>query len=123
MKKDSTKYGRPPKGSFKRSHKLTIAFNDDELAVMQMKAEAAGLRPAEWCRRCSVQQKIRSALTEEDRKILKGLWNVGNNLNQLVHEMHAKAGFHQSWYAEIAKLMNELKEINAHYRGVMRYDS
>lgn len=77
---DSYKAGRPPKGKSKRSFKLTVSFNEDELLMMRHKARKTGMTPAAYCRRAAVRKQIAEALSEEDRKLLHSLWNIGNNL-------------------------------------------
>lgn len=86
---ESSKAERPPKGHNKRSYKITVSFNADEILMMRHKARETGMTPAAYCRRAAVRKQIAKALTEEDRKLLRFLGNIGNNLNQLVHNLHA----------------------------------
>ena len=91
--KDSSNAGRPPKGKAKRSYKITVSFNEDEIRMMRHKA-----------------------LTEEDRKLLRSLGNIGNNLNQLVHNLHAFGRTAQE--RELRQIAGEFSQLLAYFREV-----
>ena len=113
---DSYKAGRPPKGKSKRSFKLTVSFNEDELLMMRHKARKTGMTPAAYCRRAAVRKQIAEALSEEDRKLLHSLWNIGNNLNQLVHNLHALGRTAQE--RELRQMSREFSQVLAYFREV-----
>lgn len=113
---DSYKAGRPPKGKSKRSFKLTVSFNEDELLMMRHKARKTGMTPAAYCRRAAVRKQIAEALSEEDRKLLHSLWNIGNNLNQLVHNLHAFGRTAQE--RELRQMSREFSQVLAYFREV-----
>ena len=114
----SKKAGRPQKGVFKRSHTLTVSFNDDEFAMMTDKARRSGFPPATYCRKAAVRETIRETLTCEDRKLLRGLWNIGGNLNQIARSLNRTG---QIDIAPIRTALTEIKTIVDYYREVMRY--
>ena len=103
---DSYKAGRPPKGKSKRSFKLTVSFNEDELLMMRHKARKTGMTPAAYCRRAAVRKQIAEALSEEDRKLLHSLWNIGNNLNQIAKVANESGSVYQK---DIEDLQEEFK--------------
>ena len=114
--KDSSNAGRPPKGKAKRSYKITVSFNEDEILMMCHKARETGMTPAAYCRRAAVRKQIAQALTEEDRKLLQSLGNIGNNLNQLVHNLHAFGRTAQE--REVRQISREFSQVLAYFREV-----
>ena len=110
---DSYKAGRPPKGNSKRSFKLTVSFNEDELLMMRHKARKTGMTPAAYCRRAAVRKQIAEALSEEDRKLLHSLWNIGNNLNQIAAVANSTGSVYQK---DIEDMQKEFK----YFRSVMK---
>ena len=113
------KSGRPPKGALKRSRKVTVAFSEEEYCLMKDKATLSGLSPAAYCRRAAVRKEIREALTYEDRKLLQGLWNIGNNLNQIARALNARGN--TNYDSDLKAAGSSLSEIISHYRRVLRY--
>ena len=111
--------GRPPKGAYKRSHKVTVAFNDYEYEMMLTLSESAGLCPADWCRKTALKTRLREALTDEERKQLKDLYRLGVNVNQLLRLMRARGDWH--YEREIAQMLEDHKEINNYFRAVLRH--
>lgn len=119
MEDNKRNVGRPPKGANKRSHKVTVAFNDDEYEMMLALAESSGLCPADWCRKTALQTRLREALTAEERQLLKDLYKLGTNINQLLRLMHARSDWR--YEREIAQMLEQQKEINVYFREVMRH--
>lgn len=118
---DSSKrtIGRPPKGAYKRSHKVTVAFNDYEYEAMLNFAELSGLCPADWCRKTALKTRLRKALTAEERQLLKDLYKLGTNVNQLLRLMHARSDWRYD--SEITQMLKQQKEINDYFREVVRH--
>lgn len=114
--KDSSNAGWSPKGKAKRSYKITVSFNEDEIRMMRHKALETGMTPAAYCRRAAVRKQIVKALTEEDRKLLRSLGNIGNNLNQLVHNLHAFGRTAQE--RELRQIAGEFSQLLAYFREV-----
>ena len=111
--------GRPPKGAYKRSHKVTVAFNDYEYEAMLNFAELSGLCPADWCRKTALKTRLREALTAEERQLLKDLYKLGTNVNQLLRLMHARSDWRYD--SEITQMLKQQKEINDYFREVVRH--
>ena len=118
---DSSKrtIGRPPKGAYKRSHKVTVAFNDYEYEAMLNFAELSGLCPADWCRKTALKTRLREAPPAEERQLLKDLYKLGTNVNQLLRLMHARSDWRYD--SEITQMLKQQKEINDYFREVVRY--
>ena len=119
MEENKRNVGRPPKGAYKRSHKVTVAFNDYEYEMMLVLAERAGLRPADWCRKTALKTRLREALTAEERQLLKDLYKLGTNVNQLLRLMHARSDWRYD--SEITQMLKQQKEINDYFREVVRH--
>ena len=111
--------GRPPKGAYKRSHKVTVAFNDYEFEMMLTLAERAGLRPADWCRKTALKTRLREALSDSERTMLKDNYKIGANLNQLLRLMRARSDWR--YEREIKQMLEEQQKINNYFREVLRY--
>ena len=110
--------GRPAKGSLKRSHKVTVAFNDDEYELMLTLAEMSGLSPACWCRKTALKTRMREAFTDEERLLLKDLYKVGTNLNQLLRVMQSRTG--RLFDREVSDIIAQFRQINSHFREEVR---
>jgi hypothetical protein len=119
MEESARRIGRPPKGACKRSHKVTVAFNDYEYEMMLALAESAGLRPADWCRKTAVKTRLREALSGEDRLLLKDLYKLGTNLNNLLRIMHGRRDWRYD--REITQITEDFRQINNYYREVVRH--
>lgn len=89
----TSKAGRPDTGCLKRSHKVTVAFNDDEFLRMTDKAEMSGLSTAVYCRKSCLTTRILQPPTEDIRSIHRAMCNTENNLNQLVRCLHARRDY------------------------------
>lgn len=113
------KGGRPAKGALKRRHKITVAFNDDEFMTMTDKAECSGLYPAVYCRKAAVQKQLRQAFTSEDRMLLKHLYNVGSNLNQVAHELHARSDYRYD--ERLKEIIRQFGSIHSYFREVTNH--
>ena len=111
--------GRPPKGAYKRSHKVTVAFNDYEYEAMLNFAELSGLCPADWCRKTALKTRLREALTAEERLLLKDMYKLGTNINQLLRLMRARNNWR--FDREIQQMLKDHKQINDYFREVLRH--
>lgn len=116
--KSNRTVGRHPKGAEKRSHKVTVAFNDEEYITMLTLAESAGLCPANWCRKTALKTRPREAFTEEEHHLLKDLYKLGCNLNQLLRVMQSKRDWR--FDQEITQTIEDFRQINVYYREVVR---
>lgn len=72
-----------------REKRIDVYLSAEEIAVVEAKAQEAGLRLAEYCRTASLGQRILS-LPEANPKIWAALAPLCSNLNQLAR--HANEG-------------------------------
>ena len=82
--------GRKPKGAGKRSIKRTIAFSPAEDVLLGQLAARTGLPKAMFVRRAALGCIIYERITAEDNALLKWMYKIGNNINQLVVELRGK---------------------------------
>lgn len=111
--------GRPPKGAYKRSHKVTVAFNEYEYEMMLVLAERSGLRPADWCRKTALKTRLHEALTADELKLVRENYKLGTNVNYLLRLMSAKSDWR--YEREIKQMLEQQREINSYFREVLRH--
>ena len=113
---DKKKGGRPKKSSVSRKSKtIGVCFSEPELYAIRHRAAKANLLLSVYCHDAILNGEIKEPLKKEDLNVLRGLSNVGNNLNQLVKtakfldikrlEDHA-----QSVLIEIQNTINKLSD-------------
>ena len=119
MEDNKRNVGRPPKGAEKRSHKVTVAFNDYEYEMMLVLAERAGLRPADWCRKTALKTRLREALTAEERQLLKDLYKLGTNVNRLLRLMYARSDWRYD--SEIEQMLKDHKQIKDYFMEILSH--
>lgn len=102
--------GRPTK-SVKRDIIKGIRFSKIEYYVVKQKASRAGKNITSYIRHVSLQQKIQTALNEEERRFVRQLIGIANNLNQLTKKAHQE-GLQEILivFEQYKKLMDELLE-------------
>lgn len=82
--KKKKKGGRPKKSSVSRKSKtVAVCFSEPELYAVRHRAEKAKLSLSEYCHDAILDGVIKEPLKKEELDALRGLVNVGNNLNQL----------------------------------------
>lgn len=94
--KTKKKPGRPVlPGTQKRSHKVTVKFNDEEYSTVEIDAAVAGIAVATFVRGAAISATIRERVTaeqlKEHREATAMLGNFGNNLNQLARRLNTGA--------------------------------
>lgn len=104
-------------GSERRSHKVTVVLNNQEL--VSLKADLTPFTISEYCRKAALKHQIREALSHEERQLLRDLYKVGVNLNQLVKWL-AKGNFNVA-LPGIECLQKDFSEINRYFREVLRH--
>ena len=119
MEDNKRNVGRPPKGAEKRSHKVTVAFNDYEYEMMLVLAERSGLRPADWCRKTALKTRLHEALTADELKLVRENYKLGTNVNHLLRLMSAKSDW--CYEREIKQMLEQQREINSYFREVLRH--
>ncbi|MFV0419077.1 MAG: plasmid mobilization protein [Dysgonomonas sp.] len=79
------KGGRPKKSSTVRKSKtIGVCFSEPELYAIKHRAKQANLPVSIYCHDAILNGTIKEPIKKEDMEVLKGLANMGNNLNQFV---------------------------------------
>lgn len=77
--------GRPKKSSTVRKSKtIGVCFSEPELYAIKHRAKQANLPVSIYCHDAILNGTIKEPIKKEDMEVLKGLANMGNNLNQFV---------------------------------------
>lgn len=101
--------GRPRSGIYKRDRKILLSANNMEYRILQAKAEKSGLTVSEYCRDAALHGKVAQTLSKEAVYMIKELYKIGINLNQVAHRMNADGHF--SYIADVLRLSSELKAV------------
>lgn len=79
------KGGRPKKSSLTRKSKtIGVCFSEQEFYAIKYRSKQANLPISIYCHDAILNGEIKEPIKKEDMEILKGLANMGNNLNQFV---------------------------------------
>ena len=85
--------GRPRKAKCdRRSHHHKVSYNDEEEAIIQMKAEEYNARDDQYLHDIGICGEVHAHLTEESTEQLRVICGMANNTNQIAHSANA-AGF------------------------------
>lgn len=76
-----------------KSHKITVRLNNEELEKLQNLTKKAGMLKSEFLRLAIFNVQVNAKLTEEERKILRTLFGIATNLNQIAHKVNAQFEF------------------------------
>jgi hypothetical protein len=76
-----------------RTHKITIRLNDDEFEKLQALSTNVNMVKSEFIRLAIFNVKVIAKMTDEERKILRTLFGVATNLNQIAHKVNAQIDF------------------------------
>lgn len=110
--KSSTKSvgGRPRKEKYdQRRHHHKVSYNDEEEAIIQMKAEDYHAKDDKYLHDIALFGEVYAHLTEENTEQLREVCNMANNTNQIAHAANV-AGFHQVRFKS-EKLVNMLYDL------------
>jgi len=100
---DKRKGGRPKKGSVNRKSKtIGVCFSEPELYAIRHRAAEAKLPLSVYCHDAILNGEIKEPVKKEDLVILRGLVNMGNNLNQMMKT---------SRFLNLNQLENESKSV------------
>ncbi|KAF2989432.1 plasmid mobilization relaxosome protein MobC [Methylocystis sp. MJC1] len=105
-----------PKVSEPRDRQFNLSLTASELASLQRRAEAVGMRPVHLGRALLLDEnrKINSREKENhncmERLIFTQLVRLGNNLNQLVRHLHRTG---DPLPGDLAPLLNDIRQIIA----------
>lgn len=79
------KGGRPKKKESERKNKtIAVCFSEREYHAIKHRATRTNLTLSQYCHDAILNAKITEPLKKEDLHILKGIANMGNNLNQIM---------------------------------------
>lgn len=82
---DKRKGGRPKKSAvYRKSKTIGVCFSEPELYTIRYRADKANLPLSVYCHDAILEGIIKEPIKKEDLEVLKGLSNIGNNLNQLM---------------------------------------
>lgn len=82
---DNKKGGRPKKSPVSRKSKTVgVCFSEPDFYAIKHRAEQAGLPVSIYCHDAILKGEVKESIKKEDMETLKGLANMGNNLNQFV---------------------------------------
>ena len=110
-----------------KDRRITVRLSDDQYAVIEKKAEEAGLNLAEYMREMSVHGKVTVNLRvavdiDELKKLTEEFHKIGSNLNQIAHHfnmggVHSKAMVQEihSCIECIMEMRSEVKEMAGTY--------
>ena len=73
-----------------RRIKKQIWLNDDEDYIMKCKSEAVGMNVSDYIRHLIVGYKPKEKPPEQFYEDIKGIRNIGNNINQIARIANAK---------------------------------
>ncbi len=76
----------------RRQCQILVRFSQEELSIIKVKAEKAGLTEASFLRESALGKKIVApSFSQEEEKIIKRqIKGIGNNLNQLTKLAHER---------------------------------
>ena len=81
---DKKKGGRPQKSFVSlKSRTVGVCFTELEFDSIKHRAKQANLPISVYCHDAVLNGEIKEPIKKEDLEVLRGLSNVGNNLNQL----------------------------------------
>ncbi len=81
VSKKQKKGGRPTK-PVKKDVKISVRYSYTEHFVVKEKAATAGLNISRYIRDISIKGEVKARWTDEERKWLKDLIGMSNNVNQ-----------------------------------------
>jgi len=102
--------GRPKKAVRKEVVK-GIRFKKAEYFIIKQKAAKTGTNVCNYIRQVSINGKIVSQLSEDERNYVRQLTGMANNLNQLTKKAHQEGLFSVTFFLEKYKnLVDEILE-------------
>lgn len=84
-KQNKKKGGRPRKSLItKKTEKIGVCFSEPEFYTIKHRASHARMNLSHYCHDAILNARIVEPIKKEDMHVLRGLSNMGNNLNQLL---------------------------------------
>ncbi|MDH6310728.1 putative DNA binding CopG/RHH family protein [Dysgonomonas sp. PFB1-18] len=106
------KGGRPKKSSTVRKSKtIGVCFSEPELYAIKHRAKQANLPVSIYCHDAILNAEVKEPIKKEDMEMLKGLANMGNNLNQFVKTAR---------FANMEKLENAAVDILQDIKNIIK---
>jgi hypothetical protein len=84
-------------------------MNKLEETIIKDKASLCRLSLSEYLRKSAIETEIKAALKPSEVRVINSLYNIGNNLNQVVKKMHQK-GLDQT-AEEVEEMILNIKKI------------
>ncbi len=113
VKEGTKKSGRPKKAVI-RTRTTGIRFSNTELFIIREKARTAGLNLTTYIRQASVEAKVQTRLTAEERLFVRHLIGFSNNINQIARACHQEGVlkallYFENFRIQIDTLLKNLK--------------
>ena len=102
--------GRPKLDEYdQRTHHHKVSFNDEEEAIVQMKAEDDHVKDSKYLHDIALNGVVYARLSDESTDMLRDICGIANNTNQIAHSANA-AGFHSVRFLaeDLLKKLHEL---------------
>jgi len=107
----------------RRKHPRSTRYNDKELALLEVRATAAGMETAVFLREISLRRHFTSRPPLADTEFLlfvRGeIGRIGNNLSQLAHRLNS-ADFAPQVH-QLTAILDELETINMEVLKLLRH--
>lgn len=103
-------------GADKKSHKITIAMDDQEYELARIRAGRCGLPLASFIRDSSLKTSIVERIRPEENRLLKDLYKVGTNLNQLMQKLNSQQDYRYD--SDLSAIITEFGQIREFYRRI-----
>lgn len=76
-----------------KTNKISIRLNDKEFEKLQLLLQKSGMIKSEFFRAALFNVQVTAKLTDEERKILRSLFGIATNLNQIAHKVNSQFEF------------------------------
>lgn len=103
-------------GPDKKSHKITVAMDDEELELATIRAARCGLPLASFVRVSCLKTTIVERIRPEENRLLKNLYKMGNNLNQLMQKLNSQQDYRYD--SDLTAIISEFGQIKEFYRRI-----
>lgn len=78
--------GRPKKNESElHNNRYQVNFTEDEMGVVEFKAQQTGKRIVHYIHDASLSATVRSHINDEQVDLIRKLAGMGNNINQIAH--------------------------------------
>lgn len=105
-----------PKQKIIRNKIANTRLTEQELSIVKLKAEKAGLNLGEYLRDCALDKEIKERPIKEGAEILKLIQNMASNLNQISKKIHLNVWNNYDEIVHSKRLVETLKELKEKLR-------